>query len=65
MSKEDLVLIEHRGAITHITLNRPEKRNALSIALLQQLCKAVKETVRMSNQRAIILSGNGPVFCSG
>jgi methylglutaconyl-CoA hydratase len=65
MSKENLILVEHGEGITHITLNRPEKRNALSIALLEQLCKAIKETIRMSSQRAIVLSGNGPTFCAG
>lgn len=65
MPKKNLVLVEHEGKITHITLNRPEKRNALSIALLEQLCKAIKDTIHMSNQRAIVLSGKGPVFCSG
>lgn len=65
MSKEHLVLVEHKGVITHITLNRPEKRNALNIALLEQLCKSIHETTRMVNQRAIVISGNGPVFCAG
>jgi methylglutaconyl-CoA hydratase len=65
MSKEHLVLVEHKETITHITLNRPEKRNALSIALLEQLCKAIRDTIKMANQRAIVLSGNGPIFCAG
>lgn len=65
MSKENLVIVEHKENITHITLNRPEKRNALSIALLEQFCKAIKETIHMSNQRAIVLDGTGPAFCAG
>lgn len=59
------MLVEHKGVVTHITLNRPEKRNALSISLLEQLCKAIHDTIKMPNQRAIVLSGNGPVFCAG
>lgn len=65
MSKEQLVLVEHKEVVTHITLNRPEKRNALCLSLLEQLCKAIHDTAKMPSQRVIVLSANGPVFCAG
>lgn len=65
MSKENLVIVEHCSAITCITLNRPQKRNALSTALLEQFCQAIHETVKMPTQRALVITGNGPAFCAG
>ncbi|MCB1111320.1 MAG: enoyl-CoA hydratase/isomerase family protein [Chlamydiales bacterium] len=51
--------------IAVITLNRPEKRNALSIALLQQLASTIQKYSDDIDTRCIIISGNGPVFCAG
>lgn len=64
--EERLVLVERDGqGVATLTLNRPEKRNALSISLMEQLCQAVDETIAASSQRVIILKGEGPVFCAG
>ncbi|MGH7945555.1 MAG: enoyl-CoA hydratase/isomerase family protein [Opitutaceae bacterium] len=60
-----LVLIAREGAVTTATLNRPEKRNALNVALLQQLCAAVAAAESDRSQRILVLRGAGPVFCSG
>lgn len=60
-----LVLVERNESITSITLNRKEKRNALNLALLQQLIETIHETEKMADQRALILSGNGSIFCAG
>jgi len=52
-------------SITLITLNRPEKRNALNIPLLQAL-QSMLENLRLDHkQRVIIVNGAGPVFCAG
>jgi methylglutaconyl-CoA hydratase len=59
------ILITRDGAVTTVTLNRPEKRNALNVALLEALCEAVAETENDSSQRILVLRGSGPVFCSG
>lgn len=50
---------------TLLTLNRPAKRNALTIDLMEVLCEAIIETQSLPEQRAIILKGAGPVFCAG
>ena len=61
-----LVLVESNGPeITVVTLNRPDKRNALCIELLEQLLAAVAATERDPKQRILILRGAGPAFCSG
>lgn len=51
--------------ITILSLNRPEKRNALSIELCMSLRAAIEETVKKNSQRVLILKGNGPAFCAG
>ncbi|SCA62481.1 3-hydroxypropionyl-coenzyme A dehydratase [Chlamydiales bacterium SCGC AG-110-P3] len=50
--------------ITLLTLNRPNKRNALNIPILEALCTAITEA-EASKQRVIILKGSGLVFCAG
>lgn len=61
-----LVLCESAGpGITRLTLNRPEKRNALSIELVEALLAALSAVENEPEQRVVILTGAGPVFCAG
>lgn len=63
MAADDVLLVEIKGAIAHLTLNRPEKRNALNddlVAALDAYFSAVPEAVR-----AIVVSGAGGHFSSG
>lgn len=61
-----LVLTEIAGpGITRLTLNRAEKRNALSVELLQSLLAALTAAEKDTTQRVLILTGGGPVFCAG
>ena len=55
----------HEKAIYRITLNRPEKRNALSFEMCRQLAYAFKEADSDPAIRAIVLTANGTAFCSG
>jgi len=50
---------------TVLTLNRPDKRNALCIELLEQLVAAVASAEADPGQRVLIIRGAGPAFCSG
>jgi len=52
------------GALATITLNRPEKRNAISFELIDDLLRAFEE-VEKSNAIVMILTGAGKAFCSG
>ena len=64
---EQPVLIE-RDAERHtttLTLNRPARRNALNLPLLDALKTAIEAAAREEGTRALILRGAGPVFCSG
>lgn len=61
-----LLLSETAGpGITRFTLNRPEKRNALSIELVEALLAALDKVENDPSQRVLILTGAGPAFCAG
>jgi methylglutaconyl-CoA hydratase len=59
------VRIERSAAVGSITLNRPQRRNALSAQLLTQLADAIRELVDDPAVRVLVLTGAGTVFCSG
>src|SRR5205823_3783007 len=58
------VLVDRSGPFTTITMNRPQRRNALSAAHLQELTAAFTQAGE-SDAAGIILAGNGPVFSAG
>jgi methylglutaconyl-CoA hydratase len=61
-----VVLIEKQSPqITVITLNRPERRNALTLELLTELCAAIKVASDEPQKRVVILCGGGAAFCTG
>jgi enoyl-CoA hydratase/carnithine racemase len=59
------ILIEIENAIAHLRLNRPQKHNALDMAMFEALAQAQKRLSREAGLRAVILSGEGVDFCSG
>src|SRR4051812_37289797 len=59
------ILISRDGPVTTLTLNRPDKRNALNIELLESLCAAIAAVEADNSQRILVLRGAGNVFCSG
>ncbi|MFI5283059.1 MAG: enoyl-CoA hydratase/isomerase family protein [Candidatus Dormibacterales bacterium] len=65
MQLTEHVAYEIRDRIARVTLTRPEARNALTDAIAQGLVLAVAEIERDRKVRAVILSGEGPVFCAG
>ena len=56
--------MKSEGDFTTITMNRPERRNALSLDLMRELTRAFRETGD-SDARGVILAANGPVFSAG
>lgn len=61
-----VVLIEKQTPqITVVTLNRPERRNALTIELLSELQATIKVASEQPHQRVLILRGAGAAFCTG
>jgi enoyl-CoA hydratase/carnithine racemase len=59
------LLIEDRGAVRVLTMNRPDKRNALNLALSETLYDALRAADDAPAIRAIVLTGAGPAFCAG
>jgi methylglutaconyl-CoA hydratase len=61
-----VVLVEKQSPkVTVLTLNRPERRNALTLELLNELCAAVHVASEQPEQRVLILRGAGAAFCTG
>lgn len=60
-----LVITEDRGAVRHVVLNRPEKRNAFNDELIEALGAALGEATDDRSVRCVVLRGEGPLFSSG
>ncbi|MGL4552505.1 MAG: enoyl-CoA hydratase [Gemmataceae bacterium] len=59
------LLLDSRGGVVRLTLNRPQRRNALSAALLGELERALAGIAADPAARVVVLGGAGPVFSSG
>jgi enoyl-CoA hydratase/carnithine racemase len=59
------VLVDDDAGVRTVTLNRPQKRNAIDIELRIALAEAIESADRDCDIRVIIVTGAGPVFCSG
>src|SRR6266849_6603406 len=61
-----VLLVEKQSPqITLLTLNRPERRNSLTIQLLNELISAIKVASDQPDERVLILRGAGAAFCTG
>jgi methylglutaconyl-CoA hydratase len=65
MEDNSPVLYAVEGAVALITLNRPEKRNALNDALIAALKDALRDADSQESVRAVVLTGAGADFCAG
>ncbi len=61
----EAILIDREAPVATITMNRPERRNALSVDMMNELIDAFKTLGRDTEVRAIILAANGPAFSAG
>ncbi|HEY7023015.1 MAG TPA: enoyl-CoA hydratase [Ktedonobacterales bacterium] len=59
------ILVARDGEITTITMNAPEKRNALSLAMMNELIAAFTAVGHDTETRVVILAANGPAFSAG
>ena len=60
-----LLLRDHRGPVLTLTLNRPDKRNALSAGLVGELKEALAEAAADDGVRVVVLTGAGKAFSAG
>lgn len=61
----EYLLVERREGVAEIILNRPDKRNALSAGLVEELRDVLSEMRRDDAVRVVVLRGNGKAFCAG
>ena len=59
------LLVTLDGSAARIVLNRPEKRNALSLELMDEMTAALREVSARTDARAIVIEGAGPAFSAG
>lgn len=65
MNEQTVTPVTHDGAVATITLNRPEKRNALNAELVTGIDRAVAALGANADVHVIVLTGAGPDFCAG
>jgi enoyl-CoA hydratase/carnithine racemase len=58
-------LLEKEGTTAFVTLNRPERRNALSLEMLRELTAHFRAIGNDPEMRVVVLRANGPAFCAG
>lgn len=64
-NETSVVLYSIEGAIATLTLNRPEKRNALNDAVIEELKASLRKASDDQSIKAIVVTGAGKDFCSG
>jgi enoyl-CoA hydratase len=62
---EDILIVEERGGIATVTLNRPESMNALSQALRHRIAETFAQLAQAGSAKVVILTGKGRAFCAG
>jgi enoyl-CoA hydratase/carnithine racemase len=61
----EMLLTERRDKVAVVTLNRPDKRNALSIALRNEIEQCLGELAEDDGVSVVVIAGAGTVFCAG
>jgi enoyl-CoA hydratase/carnithine racemase len=62
---DTIVLSRQRSGVAWLTLNRPDRRNALSMAMMDALAAALERSEADPAVRVVVISGAGPAFCAG
>jgi enoyl-CoA hydratase/carnithine racemase len=59
------LLVDHESRVLHLTLNRPDKRNALNAEMCSKIVEAIDSAQNDQNVGSILISAAGRVFCAG
>ena len=65
MSSEQVLLTSDRNGVRTLTLNRPDRKNAINAQLWEELAEALRGAARDTELRALVITGAGGAFCSG
>lgn len=61
----ETLLVERAGGVVTVTLNRPDKKNAINDGMWRELIEVFREVERSPDDRVVVLTGAGDGFCSG
>lgn len=61
----ETLLIERAGGVVTITLNRPQRKNAVTPTMVEELLDTFEDVSRNTDDRVVVLTGAGDAFCSG
>jgi isohexenylglutaconyl-CoA hydratase len=61
----DTISLSSEAGVLHVTLNRPEARNAMSLIMVRELQQVLADAAQQGNVRVIVLRGAGGHFCAG
>jgi 2-(1,2-epoxy-1,2-dihydrophenyl)acetyl-CoA isomerase len=64
-SEPTAVRVERTGAVARVVYTRPAARGSFDVGSIRALQGALRETLDQPEVRAVVLTGDGPVFCSG
>ena len=64
-ANESLLLRQDSNGVATLTLNRPQARNALSLALMGALIQALDGIAGDPSVKVVVIAGAGPAFCAG
>ena len=59
------LIVDRKGSVLTLSLNNPEKRNALNTEMMGALVAAIEEAKNYNQLRVVVIQGKGNVFCSG
>src|ERR1041385_4956171 len=59
------IVISHEGPIRKLRMNRPEKKNALTLAMYETMAEAIEDAGRTESVRCLLIAGAPEVFCAG
>ena len=61
----ETIIVSRSGGVVRVTLNRPEKKNAVNATMWNELSAVMADITRSTEDRVLVLSGAGGAFCSG
>jgi len=61
----ETIIYEKKGAFAKITLNRPDKMNAMNRTMFQEILNALDDAEQDDSMKAVVITGSGKAFCSG
>jgi 2-(1,2-epoxy-1,2-dihydrophenyl)acetyl-CoA isomerase len=61
----DTILVERDAGVVTVTLNRPQRRNAINLEMARELLALVDEVAASPEDRVVLITGAGEMFCSG